>query len=243
MATTPAGNEWLKAHYGLVNYSFTHSSYIGSNDSIELTSKGNIDQVYGSKYAVDEETPILHIEFALKYDDLNLDFLKAVFTLTDPAEINAYVAAKPSGRYARKIGFLYEFLTGKELSLKKETGGNYIDLLDTAKYITGRPVKNSRWRINDNLLGTKDFCPVIRRTKILTELLAKDIRESIEVLKNKFPEDIFRRAAAYLYTKETKSSYEIEKEKPSPDRIDRFINLLNRDKFDIRGDIVFPAEV
>jgi hypothetical protein len=228
MATNPAGNEWLKTHYGLVNYSFTHSSYIGSNDSIELTSKGNIDQVYGSKYAVDEETPILHIEFALKYDDLNLDFLKAVFTRIEAAEINAYIAAKPSGRYARKIGFLYEFLTGMELVQKKETGGNYIDLLDESKYITGRPVKNSRWRINDNLLGTKDFCPVIRRTITLTEMLAKDIRESIEILKNKFPEDIFRRAAAYLYSKETKSSYEIEIEKPSPDRIERFITLLNR---------------
>ncbi len=228
MAKNPAGNEWLKANYGLINYSFTHSSYISSNESIELTSKGNIDQVYGPRYAVKDDTPILHIEFALKYDDLNLDFLAAVFTHIDVAEINAFLAITPSGRYSRKIGFLYEFLTGKKLVLEKEVGGNYTDLLEPERYVIGKVVKNSRWRINNNLLGTTDFCPVIRRTKTLSDLLTKDIRQSIEGLKNEFPEDIFRRAAAYLYTKETRSSYEIENEKPSPDRMERFISLLNR---------------
>lgn len=228
MANNPAGNEWLKAHFGLINYSFTHSSYIGSNESIELTSHGNIDQVYGPRYAVEDEMPILHVEFALKYDDLNLDFLGAVFARIDVVQINAFIAATPSGRYARKIGFLYEFLTGKELTLEKEVGGNYIDLLEPERYITGKVVKSTRWRLNDNLLGTRDFCPVIRRTKTLSELLAKDIKQSIEGLKNEFPEEIFRRAAAYLYTKETRSSYEIEKEKPSPDRMERFISLLTR---------------
>lgn len=228
MANKLAGNEWLKEHFGLINYSFTHSSYIGNNPSVEVTSKGNIDQVYGPKYAVAEDMPVPHIEFALKYDDLNLDFLKAVFTRIDPVQINEYIAATPNGRYARKIGFLYEFLTNKQLTLQKEVGGNYIDLLEQEKYITGREIKNQRWRINNNLLGTKNFCPVIRRTNTLSELLSKDIRASIVGLKNEFPEDIFRRAAAYLYTKETRSSYEIEKEKPSPDRMERFISLLNR---------------
>lgn len=228
MANTPAGNEWLKSHYGLTNYTFTHSSYIGSNESIEQTSRGNIDQVYGPRYAVDSDTPILHVEFALKYDDLNLDFLSAVFAQIDVAEINEFLATTPSGRYARKVGFLYEFLTGKELVQEKEVGGNYTDLLEPERYITGKIVKNTRWRINNNLLGNRNFCPVIRRTKTLSELMEKDIRQSIEGLKSEFPEDIFRRAAAYLYTKETRSSYEIEKEKPSPDRMERFITLLNR---------------
>jgi hypothetical protein len=228
MANTPAGNEWLKTHYGLTNYTFTHSSYIGSNESIELTSRGNIGQVYGPRYAVEAETAILHVEFALKYDDLDLDFLAAVFARIEIAEIKEFLAATPSGRYTRKVGFLYEFLTGKELITEKEVGGNYIDLLEPERYITGKVVKNPRWRINNNLLGDRNFCPVIRRTKTLSELLEKDIRQSIEGLKSEFPEDIFRRAAAYLYTKETRSSYEIEKEKPSPDRMERFITLLNR---------------
>jgi len=228
MANKPAGNEWLKEHFGLHHYSFTHSSFIGNNPSVELSSKGSINQVYGPKYAVSEDKPLPQIEFALKYDDLSLDFLKAVFALIDSTQVAAYIVATPNGRYARKIGFLYEFLVGRQLSQIKEVGGGYIDLLEPEKYITGRSVKSQRWRINDNLLGTRNFCPIIRRTNTLSELLAKDIRALIEGLKDDFPDDIFRRAAAYLYTKETRSSYAIEKEKPSLNRMEKFISLLNR---------------
>ncbi|MET0573239.1 MAG: Fic family protein, partial [Pedobacter agri] len=45
-------------------------------------------------------------------------------------------------------------------------------------------------------------------------------------LKEEFSPEVFKRATQYLYRKETKSSYEIESEKPSPERIDRFIAIL-----------------
>ncbi|MEN9883750.1 MAG: hypothetical protein RLZZ420_967 [Bacteroidota bacterium] len=106
MANKPAGNEWLKEHFGLHHYSFTHSSFIGNNPSVELSSKGSINQVYGPKYGVSEDKPLPQIEFALKYDDLSLDFLKAVFALIDSTQVEAYIVATPNGRYARKIGFL-----------------------------------------------------------------------------------------------------------------------------------------
>ncbi len=227
MPTISAGNLWLKEHYRLDGYSLTHSSYIGSNNSIVLTSKGNIEQVYGLKYAVETDTPLLHLEFAFKYDDLNLDFLKTVFKNIPDKDIVAFIEKSPSGRYARKIGFLYEFLTGEKLRLSKVVTGNYFDLLETSKYITGNIIKDSRWRINNNLLGTTCWCPIVRKTTILTDLLSQNIPQKIEQLKNEFPADIFQRATNYLYNKETRSSYEIEKEKPSPDRLEKFIALLS----------------
>ena len=63
MPTRPAGYLWLKEKYKLFDYTLTHNSYIGSNASIELTSKGSIDQVYGVKYAPKEDIPLLHLEF------------------------------------------------------------------------------------------------------------------------------------------------------------------------------------
>lgn len=129
-------------------------------------------------------------------------------------------------RYARKIGFLYEFLTDQQLELTKTITGNYVDLLEEDKYITGNTFKNARWRINNNLLGTTFFCPMVRRTKILDALLKQNIPEKIEKLKNEFPPDIFQRATNYLYNKETRSSYEIEKELPSADRMEKFVALL-----------------
>jgi hypothetical protein len=49
MSLKPVGSQWLKQHYNLSHYLLTHSSYIGSNESLELTSKGNVEQIYGPK--------------------------------------------------------------------------------------------------------------------------------------------------------------------------------------------------
>jgi hypothetical protein len=226
MSAKAAGNQWLKDHYNLSGYSLTHSSYINHNESIELTAKGNIEQVYGIRYAPTRETPLDHIEFALKYDDLSLDFLKAVFAKIPVSDIISFIEASPSGKYSRMVGYLYEFLSGNTLELNKSITGNYIDLLDKQKYQTGMIIKISKWRINDNQLGTASFCPIVRKTKTLKEVLETDTREKIKLFKSKYAEDIFRRAIHYLYNKETRSSYEIEKEKPSPDRMEKFIAML-----------------
>lgn len=221
----PIGNEWLKLHYKLSTYILTHSSYIGSNESIELNSKGNVNQVYGIKYDV-EDTPLNHVEFGLKYDDFNLDFLKTVLERITENEIELYVAGSPGSKYSKRIGFLFEFLTGKQINLSKPIAGNYVDLLDTDKYITSDAIKNTRWRINNNLLGTSKYCPVVRKTKELKELLDQDIGQKIRDLKKSFDPEIFSRAINYLYKKETKSSYEIEREEPTPDRMERFVSML-----------------
>jgi Fic family protein len=226
MAIKPAGYQWLKEHFNLKQFQLTHCSFIGTNPSIELTSKGNIEQVYGRKYAPAEDTPMLHLEFSLKYDDLNLDLLNTLFRKISLREVVDYIESAPSGKYARKLGFLYEFLTHKSLTLNTTIKGNYIDLLEQDRYITGTKKTNSRWRVNDNLPGTPDFCPIIRRTKILSEILDLDIPKKIEQLKNDFSPAIFNRAIHYLYNKETRSSFEIEKEQPSAARLEKFINLL-----------------
>ena len=243
MATRPAGCLWLKEYYKLHHYLFPHSSYIGNKESIELTNKGNIEQVYGIRYAPTEDIPLLHLEFSLKYDYLNLDFLKAVFEKIAEADIVAFIEASPTGRYARKIGFLYEFLSGKELKVQKNITGNYTALLEPEKYITGNTVKNSRWRIDNNLLGTPAFCPVVRRTRILDELIGQDIQQKIEQLKDSFSPEIFRRATQYLYKKETRSSYEIEKEEASPDRMEKFIGLLFKAGTEQSGELLKEAHL
>ena len=84
MPVKPVGYQWLKEKYNLSRHALTHSSYIGSNESIELTSKGNVEQTYGPRYAPSADTDFLHLEFSLKYDDISLDFLSKVFEKVDP---------------------------------------------------------------------------------------------------------------------------------------------------------------
>lgn len=220
----PAGFQWLKEKFQLSHY-LTHTSYIGNAASIELTTAGNVQQVYGPKYAPDN-TVLSHIEFALKYDDLNIDLLRSIFLQISTEEIKQWIVKTPAGKWERKIGYLYEWLTNQVFDLDRNTGGNYIDLLDEDRYITGAAIKSTKWRINDNLPGTPQFCPVIRKTSQLKTLLAVDIHDKIRQLKESVPQDIFSRTIAYLYNKETRSSYEIEKEKPSPDRMEKFIRVL-----------------
>ena len=228
MSTRSAGYLWLKEYYNLVNYSLTHNSYIGNNESIELTSKGNIEQVYGPKYAPKEDQPLFHLEFGLKYDDLNLDFLQAVLKQFNKNKIEDFIGKTPSGKNTRKIGFLYEFLTGDTLTFKETITKNYIDLLENEKYFTASPEKNFKWKINNNLTGNEQFCPIVRKTKGLVKLLETDIKKKISQLEQNYPQEVFKRAANFLYNKETRSSYEIEKDKPSPDRMEKFIALLIR---------------
>src|SRR5690606_9175755 len=225
---SPAGAEWLKQHLSLDDYWLTHRSYIGTRNKIEIALDGCVDQTYGPKYAPSENSIMAHIEFMLKYDDFSLDFFNAVFKHTDEEDLLAYISASPNGRYTRKIGFLYEWLTSKVLNLEFELGGNYVDLLEEDRYLVGKNRRSSRWRINNNLLGVPEFCPIIRRTPVLSEMLRVDLKAEIKILKEEYSPETFHRAAQYLYRKETKSSYEIESEKPSPNRINRFIAILQQ---------------
>jgi Fic family protein len=238
MSTTPAGNQWLKEKFNISGYVLTHCSYIGNNESIEITNKGNIEQVYNRKYAPSEDTPIAHLEFSLKYDDLSLAFLKKVFDKIVVEDIEQFIQLNPTGKYSKKIGFLFEFLTGKQLLINKPVGGNYVDLLEDERYVTGNTVKNKRWRINNNLLGTVLFCPIIRKTNKLRELLKQDISAKLEQLKIEFSLAVFQRAINYLYNKETRSSYEIEKEQPTPDRMEKFVALLTQAGSEDKGELL-----
>jgi hypothetical protein len=176
-----------------------------------------------------EETPLAHVEFALKYDHLHLDLLRQVFRRLSRKEVAAWVAAGPTGKWARRIGYLYEFLTGQNLDpVKLGVGGNYAPLLDPERYVTAAtPRKIPAWRIEDNLLGGVEFCPVVRRTPALAAGLKIDLAARLGALQERYSPELFQRAAGYLYQKETRSSYDMERETPSPDREARFVAALH----------------
>ena len=218
------GFTWLQEKLNIKGFRLTHESYIGTIDKTELSSSNTIVQTFNSKYDV-SDNPMSHLEFALKYDDLNLAFLKEVFTSVNRQEISDYIKANPNRKYPRIIGYLYEFTGNKPIEVGVSTT-NYENILDSSRYVTGDVIKISKWKVNDNFPGTKNFCPIIRRTTELTDLLDWNIKEAIENLKQAYSPEIFKRAGYYLYKKETKSSVEIEKEEPSQDRMDKFIAAL-----------------
>jgi hypothetical protein len=118
-----------------------------------------------------------HLTFALKHEGLNLEILSVIFQQTDPSEILEIVRNTPTGKYTRQIWFLYEFLSGKELDLEPVKVANYVDLLDEDLYVVAQKQPVSRQKVNNNLLGGRRFCPLIRKTDFLKKYMEIDFQE------------------------------------------------------------------
>nr|WP_163503296.1 Fic family protein [Halomonas socia] len=163
-----------------------------------------------------------HLTFALKHEGVHLEFLARLFRSLPPESLAAWVRSEPTGQYARRAGFLYEWLTGEHLDITK-TGGNYRDALNPDDYVTAtQPRRNRRWRINDNLPGTPDYCPLVRRTPQVARSRGYDIRRQLESMEGEFGADILRRSAVWLTIKESQASFVIEHEGSHQGRIQRF---------------------
>ncbi len=102
----------------------------------------------------------------------------------------------------------------------------YFNILDPEKYYTCDPIPSSRHRINDNFLGDPAFCPTVRRTELLDQYEKKNLPQIAMNMVQEYDPIVIERAMRFLYTKETMSSYEIERERPDKKRVARFVELL-----------------
>jgi hypothetical protein len=222
-----AGYAFLIKQYALSALPNWHTSSVSPTGRLRSTIQdGQVESVYPRSYWPGEGTGD-HLEFALKYDGVNLGLLSALFDVAPADEIAAWIRSKPTGKYARRVWFLYELLTGRELPLPDLTRGNYVALLEPDRYYSAAPGRRAqRQRVIDNLLGGKDFCPIIRRTEKLAAMEATDLRKRCEEVVTAYPPELLRRALSYLYNKETQSSFQIEHIKPSASRTEKFIGLL-----------------
>ncbi len=223
-----AGYEALIKRYDLDVIPNWHSSFVARETQVHKIEKerGTVKEFYPERYWPGESAGE-QLEFALKYDGVNLAILFSVFEAMSEEELLRYLYSKPTGKYARRLWYLYEFLTNKKLPIDDLKQGNYIDLLDNKHYYTldtGKSIK--RQRIRDNQLGDKQFCPTVRRTEKLQILETNALEQQCQKIISRYPESLLKRALSYLYTKETKSSFEIEHLQPSSSRLERFMALL-----------------
>jgi len=163
-----------------------------------------------------------HLTFALKYEGLDLAVLKRLFLALPGSAIEAIVQDTPTGSYARRIWFLYEWLTGQRLDLPDAARGTYVPAIDPEQQWAVPGENSSRHRVRDNLPGTPEFCPLVRRTKALEAFVTLDLAERARAVVAAVPHDVLARTAAFLQLKDSKSSYAIEGERPPQDRIQRW---------------------
>jgi len=235
----PVGYDALIARFKLQVVPHWHHSQVGGVRQSRVEGGSTFD-TFRADYATDGSLGA-ELEFALKYDGTNLAILAAVFERAEPEELLAYIHRKPAGKYARRLWYLYELLTGRRLALEDLAAGNYVDLLDPGEYFTAEPVQIRRHRINDNLLGDVRFCPMVRRTAALRACVQVDLPGKCQEVLAAFPREVLRRALSYLYTRETKSSFEIESVALDAARVERFVALLHlaeRDDFFAKGPLI-----
>jgi Fic family protein len=163
-----------------------------------------------------------HLTFALKYEGLDLAVLKRLFLAIAPADIEALVRSKPTGSYARRIWFLYEWLTGKTLNLPAADTGSYVSAVDPELQWAAEDANSARHRVRNNMPGTPEFCPLVFRTQALDEYAAMNLADRARAVVNELPRDLLARTAAFLLLKDSKSSYIIEGERPPQDRVQRW---------------------
>lgn len=170
-----------------------------------------------------------HLQFALRYEGVNLEVLSLLFEKIGPEPLNTWLMVSPESAYARRSGFLYEWLIGRELAATVSPKARYVPALDEAlQFGFGDGSRNAKFRVIDNLPGTKSFCPLVRKTPYLRDAVAKDLKARTRETLARYDPDLLHRAAAFLYLKETQSSFEVERERPAPGRAQRFADLLRQ---------------
>lgn len=167
-----------------------------------------------------------HLTFALRYEGLDLAVLKALFQATGPEPIAGFVRAAPTGAYARRLWFLYEWLLDTRLDLPDAAQGSYAFIVDPDLQWAAEGTTSPRHRVKNNLPGTPAWCPMIFRTPVLNTFVARNLGEEARRLIAEVPADLLARTAAFLLLKDSRSSFQIEGEDPPQDRIQRWGQVI-----------------
>jgi hypothetical protein len=188
------------------------------------------NQILFPKSVAIEDSPVGHLEFALRHEGVNLEVIDAAFEHIAAHELVAALESAPNRATIRRACFLWEWLTGQSLSFTSVVNSGYVDLFPEDVYVTAtKATNNQKFRVRDNSLGNADFCPIVRRAALhelpsLAEMM-ESAKRTLETLTDPI---LYQRAVDYLYLSETRSSYAIERETPSSVKQERFVQLLRR---------------
>lgn len=169
-----------------------------------------------------------HLTFALKWEGVDLLVLKHLFLAVETDTLEEFVKSQPTGAYARRIWFLYEWLTGRRLDIPDATRGSFADVLDPKLQFAIPGERSARHRVRNNLPGTPEFCPLVFRTRALDDFVDQNLAARAQETIAPVPTDVLARAAAFLLLEDSKSSFAIEGEQPPLRRIERWGHVIGQ---------------
>lgn len=168
-----------------------------------------------------------HLNFAFKWEGIDLGVLSALFSVVPRKEIADIVQETPTGGFSRRLWFLYEWMTDAALDVPDPGKVRAIPVLDTdLQYGLSAGIPSPRHKVIDNLPGTRRFCPLVRRSPALHVAGSGQYAERARQVIGKTRKDLIARAAAFLLVKDSKSSFAIEGERVSGARARRWANAI-----------------
>ena len=219
-ASSLAGWSALAYHFGIsapiLRPSCVSDKHIHGNRKLD-----GIWSVFDKRYAPDE-TLEGHIVFALRHENMDMLLLKYILEVVPKRAIADIVTGAPASSIARKIWFYFETLTGRLLDIDDAPRLTAVPALDPRLYFTGREKLSTRHRVRDNLLGTGDFCPTIRRTEKLQNFVNLKLSAKAQETIGRVGKQLIARAASFLLLADTRASFEIENERAPANRLERW---------------------
>lgn len=224
---TPAGYSWLIQRYALRPVQpLRRASLIGTS-RLTQTNDGYCRETYPPQYQPDD-TFEGHMTFALKYEGVYPEVLSCLFGAIGEEAVVNWVLNERMGQYARRTGFLYEWFTGTTLrAVEPLHQGNYVNAIDPSIQLAATDSRNNqRWRVRDNMPGTRGFLPLVFRSPSIQAVEAYNCADELEALNVEFGADVLLRSAVWLTIKESRSSFIIEHEEKRVDDIKRFARAM-----------------
>lgn len=208
---------------GLPQWPLRIESRIGRKRSIEQDGDSHRVHVYPPLQALptEGETAVFaHLEFALRHEGVDLAALAAVCAGLDPQRLADWINGRPSGKYARKIGFLYEWLTGARLPVDATLiAGAYEPVLDEETYFTGPVINISRWHVRNNLPGVPEWCPTVHReTLSAVPVGTLDVSAELRAARAHIASELWEEVLKHAHLAEIHASYAIDEQTASADQ-------------------------
>lgn len=168
-----------------------------------------------------------HVQFALKHEGIHLAILHEAMKLVPAQAMVDALQAQPQGAYLRRAAFVWEKAHDQALPFPQATAGNYLDFFDGQEYYTGQVwEKNQKFRVNFNGIGPYTFCPAMRRDAALEQQGADVLAQLHAWATHPGNAEILDRVMGWAYLSETRDSYAIENEAPSPDKEQAFLQAM-----------------
>ncbi|WP_370630741.1 Fic family protein [Vogesella sp. XCS3] len=175
-----------------------------------------------------DNTPVGHLEFALRHEGVNLEVIDALFEVLEPQLLIERLRQTPTGEYIRRSCAIWEWLKGKELNAGVPPSGNYVELFPSDMYaVAANPTRIRTYRVTNNALGTPLFCPIVLKSAVPTSPSLEELLGEVDTMfQDQTNTDLYNRAIRYLYLSETRSSFAIERETANASKEEMFVRLL-----------------